>query len=131
MRREGTPRIYTAPLICAPASKSVCVAIHWEHDMVATKRPLSALESTGGSILNRTKAALDLALRKDVISRSVRVALVVGSVLILINYADKILARMMAPSDFVKVVLTYFVPYFVSTYASVSALLAPRDAPDG
>lgn len=80
--------------------------------------------------MNRTKAALDLALRQDVISRSLRVALVVGSVLVLINYSDKILARTLVPSDFVKVVLTYLVPYFVSTYASVSALLTPRDATD-
>ena len=59
--------------------------------------------------------------------RSLTVALVVGTVLNLINQGDAILA--MAPVSWLKVALTYCVPYAVCTYGAVSsrlALAAPR-----
>jgi hypothetical protein len=50
--------------------------------------------------------------------RSLWVALVVGTILNLINQGDVILAGH-AP-DWTKLLLTYVVPYFVSTYGAVS-----------
>jgi hypothetical protein len=50
--------------------------------------------------------------------RSVAVALVVGTALNLINQGDALVAG--APLDFVKVGLTYVVPYCVATYGAVS-----------
>ena len=55
--------------------------------------------------------------------RSACVALVVGTILNLINQGDAIFT---APSsiNWIKIVLTYFVPYAVSTYGAVSYRLS-------
>ena len=54
--------------------------------------------------------------------RSVWVALVVGSLLNLINQGDALFAG--RKLDWVKLGLTYAVPYFVATYGAVTARLA-------
>jgi len=50
--------------------------------------------------------------------RSFIVALIVGTILNLINQGDAMLAGM--PLDLSKLLLTYLVPYCVSTYGAVS-----------
>jgi hypothetical protein len=65
---------------------------------------------------------LGVARRGDVVQRSLRVALVVGTLLVLINHGDRIVSGLMMPADWLKVALTYLVPYGVSTWASVSAI---------
>lgn len=67
-------------------------------------------------------AWLALATRRDVVMRSLRVALLVGSLLALINYTDRALTGMLVTADWLKIGLTYLVPYGVSTYAAVDAL---------
>lgn len=69
------------------------------------------------------KRWLRIAGRRDVVQRSTKVAVLVGTILIAINYGDKIAAAQVGSSDYVKMALTYAVPYCVSTYASVSAIL--------
>jgi hypothetical protein len=60
--------------------------------------------------------------------RSLFVALIVGTILNLINQGDAMLAGM--PLDLAKLLLTYLVPYCVSTYGAVSYRLhAARPAP--
>jgi hypothetical protein len=60
--------------------------------------------------------------------RSCIVALIVGTILNLINQGDSILVGM--PLDAAKLLLTYLVPYCVSTYGAVSYRLhAARLAP--
>jgi hypothetical protein len=59
------------------------------------------------------------ALSDGVPRRSFFVALVVGTVLNLINQGDALLGT--APINWLKVVLTYFVPYAVCTYGAASA----------
>lgn len=54
--------------------------------------------------------------------RSFRVALVVGTVLCLINQGDALFSG--APISWPKLALTYVVPYLVSTYGAVTAHLA-------
>jgi hypothetical protein len=50
---------------------------------------------------------------------SARVALVVGTVLALINYGDRIFLRSdMQPLDWLKLAVTYLVPYCVATYGA-------------
>jgi hypothetical protein len=50
---------------------------------------------------------------------SARVALVVGTILALINYADRIFLRCdMRTLDWVKLAVTYCVPYCVATYGA-------------
>jgi len=65
-----------------------------------------------------------LALRPDVVRRSRKVALLVGTILVGINYGDRMLSGEIGAVDGLKIVLTYCVPYCVSTYAAVSSLLA-------
>jgi len=65
---------------------------------------------------------LATALRRDVVARSLRVALVVGTLLVVVNYADRALAGRLTPIDYVKMGLTYLVPYGVATYAAVQAI---------
>ncbi len=68
------------------------------------------------------KAWLAVARRGDVVRRSLRVALLVGTILVVINHGDRLLSGTAAPADWVKMGLTYVVPYGVSTWASVSAI---------
>jgi hypothetical protein len=58
------------------------------------------------------------AISAGVPRRSLLVALIVGTVLNLINQGDALVARM--PIDFTKLLLTYLVPYCVATYGAVS-----------
>jgi hypothetical protein len=64
------------------------------------------------------RLACRCALSDGVPRRSFFVALVVGTVLNLINQGDALLGA--APINWLKVILTYFVPYAVCTYGAVS-----------
>ena len=70
-------------------------------------------------------------MRPAVVRRSARVALVVGTLLVLINYIDKLVALEIGAADVVKIALTYLVPYCVSTYASVMTAVHDRGASIG
>ncbi len=64
------------------------------------------------------RAAWRCAISDGVPLRSLIVALIVGSVLNLINQGDALVAG--GPIDWVKALLTLGVPYCVSTYGAVS-----------
>jgi hypothetical protein len=64
------------------------------------------------------RAACRCAISDGVPRRSFLVALVVGTVLNLINQGDALLAG--SPIDWTKILLTFAVPYCVSTYGAVS-----------
>lgn len=53
------------------------------------------------------------------VRQSLRVALVVGTVLFAINQADVVLSGQVDPRVVVKIALTYLVPYSVSTYSAL------------
>ena len=57
--------------------------------------------------------------------RSLVVAVVVGTILNLINQGDTLLDN--GPVNWLKISLTYFVPYCVSTYGAVSYRLASEE----
>lgn len=61
-----------------------------------------------------------------VVRRSLRVAAVVGTLLVAINHGDRVLAGALVPVDWAKMLLTYSVPYGVATYAAVQALRSGR-----
>ncbi|MFT4926723.1 MAG: hypothetical protein ACI8WB_002821 [Phenylobacterium sp.] len=66
---------------------------------------------------------LTIAVGREVVLRSLKVALVVGILLTLINHGDVIYKEGITGIDanrLLKIVLTFCVPYMVSTYASVS-----------
>ena len=50
-----------------------------------------------------------------------RVALIVGTALIVINYGDRILLNDLNVTDGIKMALTYCVPYLVSSYSAAKA----------
>src|SRR5438132_14197968 len=59
-------------------------------------------------------------------SRSFAVALIVGTILNLINQGDALLSG--ADLDFTKIILTFAVPYCVATYGAVSYRLRAASA---
>jgi hypothetical protein len=62
------------------------------------------------------------ALRPDVVRRSLRVAALVGAILVTINYTDRWLAGTLTHTDWLKMAVTFLVPYAVATYAAVDAI---------
>ncbi|WP_076420803.1 nitrate/nitrite transporter NrtS [Colwellia sp. UCD-KL20] len=65
---------------------------------------------------------ISLAFSKQVMFRAIKVALLVGTLLALINHSEKILTMTLSGEDFIKIVLTYLVPYGVSTWSAVQAI---------
>ncbi|MBI1211626.1 MAG: hypothetical protein GC190_09200 [Alphaproteobacteria bacterium] len=69
-------------------------------------------------------AALKTALSGAYLMRAMMVALVVGTVLNLINQGDALVQG--APLNIAKLVLTYLVPFCVATYGAATALAQSR-----
>ena len=63
-----------------------------------------------------------IARQPSVVRRALKIASVVGIVLALINHGDKLLALQLTLTDVFKIMLTFAVPYCVSTYSSVLAI---------
>ena len=92
---------------------------------------MSHIRMNGEAGQARTKSTWMLACRymvsDGVPRRSLYVALVVGTVLNLINQGDALLGA--APFSWLKAVLTYTVPYAVCTYGAVAHRLSVRGIP--
>jgi hypothetical protein len=67
---------------------------------------------------------LALAASRGVVRRALRMAAVVGALLITINHGDAILRGEVDRARLLKMALTLLVPYCVSTYSSVGATRA-------
>lgn len=65
---------------------------------------------------------LHLATRRDVVARAAKTAALVGVILVAINHGDALLRGELDLARLAKIVLTFAVPYCVSTYASVSTM---------
>jgi len=74
----------------------------------------------------REWGALRLAFEARVVRRALAFAVVVGSVLIVINHGDAILTGDVGPGRWLKMGLTVLVPYVVSTLSSVMAMRGGR-----
>ena len=70
----------------------------------------------------REERWLQTARRAEIVRSAVKVSLVVGTLLLLINQADALLSGGISKGMIVKILLTYSVPYCVLTYAAVQAL---------
>jgi hypothetical protein len=68
------------------------------------------------------KAWLAIALEASVRKRALKVAALVGSILAVVNHGDALLSGNATASVWIKIVLTFVVPYCVATYASVQAI---------
>lgn len=71
---------------------------------------------------------LQLALRPDITGRGLKVALIVGTILAVINHGDIVASGAFTVGVLGKILLTYCVPYCVSTYVSVEALANQRQS---
>ena len=71
---------------------------------------------------------LRAAIQKEIVMRSLKVAGIVGTILVAINQGDALLGGGLPAEAMWKVPMTYLVPYCVSTYASVAAVLAKSNA---
>jgi hypothetical protein len=67
-------------------------------------------------------SSLQLATSPDVVRRALWYSVVVGSILIAINHGDALVHGDVEPTRLLKMALTAFVPYVVSTLSSVQAL---------
>ncbi len=83
---------------------------------MGTPEAISRSEGRGG------RSWLADALRPDVVRRSLRVAALVGVILVTINYTDRWLAGSLTTADWLKMAVTFLVPYAVATYAAVAAI---------
>ena len=70
----------------------------------------------------REASFAQLALSPKVLPRAIKVGLVVGTILGAINHSDALLNGAFGVTNLVQVVLTYLVPYGVSTFSAVQAL---------
>jgi hypothetical protein len=70
--------------------------------------------------VNARAAALRAVLRPPILTRSLWVAVVVGAILNLINQGDRLAAGM--PLDWLKLGLTFSVPFLVASFGAWSAL---------
>ncbi len=67
-----------------------------------------------------------LVCRRSVVKRGLKFAVVVGTILIAINHGDTIVSGELTTSSYVKMGLTVIVPYVVSVFSSVGALIENR-----
>ena len=68
------------------------------------------------------KAWLAIAFEASVRKRALKVAMLVGSILAVINHGDALLSGDASTTVWIKIVLTFVVPYCVATFASVQAI---------
>jgi hypothetical protein len=71
--------------------------------------------------MSRLLKIVSLSFSEGIPKRSLVVAVVIGSILNLINQGDALIAG--APLNLFKLLLTYVVPYCVATYGAVSLRL--------
>lgn len=69
---------------------------------------------------------LALAREPGVVRRAAKLALIVGTIIGAINYGDRAIAGDIVTRDLLKILLTYAVPYCVSTWSAVQAIRAMR-----
>ena len=63
-----------------------------------------------------------IAFRKDVFLRAFKMALIVGIILAIINHGDHIFLGTMTLTNWTKILITFCVPFCVSTVSSVLAI---------
>lgn len=70
---------------------------------------------------------LEIAFSRQIVMRAMKIAFIVGTILVAINQGDAILDGSLTAATVWKILMTYLVPYCVSTYAAVSAIIAHRN----
>ncbi|MDC0933342.1 nitrate/nitrite transporter NrtS [Arcobacteraceae bacterium] len=70
--------------------------------------------------MNKLKVYFAILCDQELIKKSLKIALVVGTLLNIINQAEILLALDFVNIDYIKSLLTYMVPFMVSSYTAVS-----------
>ena len=73
--------------------------------------------------MERFKLYCEIVVSRSVVHRALKVALIVGTALNLINQGEVLLSLNFATLNLIKFFLTYAVPYSVTTYTAVSLKL--------
>lgn len=89
--------------------------------LLATSARLYILHITMG---NRFDLFIKNFFRRETVIRAIKVAMVVGPILIVINHHDALLSMELHRHLYIKIVLTFLVPYCVSAYSSAQAYCA-------
>ena len=71
----------------------------------------------------KIKQYITLAMKPSIVKRGLKFSIVVGTILIAINHGDTILKGQLTSTHLYKMVLTYSVPYIVSSLSSIQAIL--------
>ena len=71
-----------------------------------------------------------VATRSDVLLRAFKMASIVGIVLAIINHGDHILLGTMTFINWIKIMITFLVPFCVSTISSVLAIKREQNFSD-
>ena len=87
-------------------------------DYLAIEIYLYILHTTMG---NRFELFLKNFFRRETVFRAIKVAMVVGPILIIINHHDALLSLELHRHLYFKIALTFLVPYCVSAYSSAQA----------
>jgi len=69
------------------------------------------------------KNSASIVFSKDVVTRALKVSLLVGTVLALINHFSTIMTLSFTIETVLQIALTYCVPYAVSSYSSYQAIV--------
>jgi hypothetical protein len=72
--------------------------------------------------MNSSPRFFELAFKSNIVVPALKVSLFVGTLLALINHSSAILQMDMDLKRFLQILLTYCVPYCVSTYSAVRAI---------
>ena len=67
-------------------------------------------------------STLEIVLSKHTVTTATKVALVVGTILALINHGPNIVNGTLTSFQMAQIIITYFVPYSVSTYSCVKSI---------
>ncbi|MBU2883934.1 nitrate/nitrite transporter NrtS [Psychrosphaera sp. B3R10] len=71
---------------------------------------------------NVPSSFISLALSKKVAYSALKVSILVGTLLALINHGGALLEMNMSADRIIQILLTYLVPYCVSTFSAVKAI---------
>jgi len=73
---------------------------------------------------------IDLATTAQVVKTAIRISLIIGTILALINHGEGIINLALSTQNISQILLTYLVPYGVSTYSGVKALQSQQSQPN-
>jgi len=71
---------------------------------------------------DKLKDWLLYARQRDIVLCALKMAAIVGTILMLINHGEELLFAQLTTLDWIEIGLTYLVPYSVSTYSSVETV---------